>query len=603
MKGLLMKARSVLSLVAFTLALNPLAHAQQAPQLPRAAQIIGAAAYVPMEAKQLANPQIIYANGKLMAESGLDLQMIIEKAAWAAPVSGETAGGYTNKVKIVFADGYGGIGLNGNEGNGRTFTVDTIWENKGGGITPFVSNTSEVTHRNGASLLPEGIHEAVWSNMLAEELPNGASRILAIIATGTRVGGPDGEPRVLIVREAPVRPAHFVINEYAEARGSERDKARIADSMKHIVNALPQPKNSTAITEEEKFRSGIMEMIDRQAEMHSYGWAHSLFHGGTSPSNAGLDGRALDFGTFQALDGYQKIRVIHDDGFNGETEVYKRDLLKNIRDSLVKTLPQNLLNALPTEQEWFERFDNKYSSTQRKELLRLAGAFNEFAGNLLNTKEGAALANLLKRIAEAGNEKKVEKWKLQGYSTEYFKQGTYNLGEILAAATSIDLDTAKDSAELARVLPNENLRGQFIYLYSKTFQAQRDLAASQGINAKAEMDYRGAAVKMRNKKMTSLFATVENEKKIWAANAEFKEKGNTGSVQTLIDQTIAENRRDFHDARPFTVVLGEKLIDGKYERSVFDAKTGKLTRELAPTAKVKSSVRGGSCKEVFSAAI
>jgi uncharacterized protein YdiU (UPF0061 family) len=187
-----MKARSVLSL-AFALALSPLAHSQQ---LPDNAKIIGPRAYVPMQAKQLANPNAIYVNQQLMAEHGLDVQKIFDIAAYAAPVTGETAGGYTNKTKTVYADGYGGIGLNGNEGNGRTFTVDSIWENKGGGITPFVSQTSEVTHRNGASLLPEGIHEAIWSNLLAQELPGSAYRILAIIATGTRVGGPDGEPRV-----------------------------------------------------------------------------------------------------------------------------------------------------------------------------------------------------------------------------------------------------------------------------------------------------------------------------------------------------------------------------------------------------------------------
>lgn len=592
-----MKARSVLSMMAFALAFNPLSvHADP----PEAAKIIGAKAFVPMEAKQLANPEAVYVNRKLMQEYGLDVRKIIEMTAYAAPVAGETAGAYTDKTKTVYADGYGGIGMNGNEGNGRTFTVDSMWENKGGGITPFVAVTSEASHRNGASLLPEGVHEAIWSNLLAEELPRGAHRVLAIISTNTRVGGPDGEPRVLIVREAPIRPAHFVVNEYAEKRGSERDKARIEDAMKHIVDALPQPKDSKAKTQGERFRSGIFEMIDRQAQMHSYSWAHSLFHGGTSPSNAGLDGRALDFGTFQAFDGYQKIRVIHDDGFSGETEVFKRDLLKNMRDSLVKTLPPELLAALPSEREWSQRFDQSFKNNQAAELLRLAGSFNEFTPELLSSRQGRDLSKLLKTLADAGNEQKIEKWKLQAFSQEYFNQGTYNLGKILKAISTIDLDSPKDSAALTEALPDTTLRNQLVELYVQTFRQQRDLAAAQGISAKAEIDYRRLASNIRNKKMSSLFANVENEKKIWAVNDDFKAKGHTGSVQNLIDKTILESRRDFHDARPFTLVLNEKLVDGRYERNVFDAKTDLVARELAPVQKnTQSHVAGGMCKNIF----
>ncbi|KYG67066.1 hypothetical protein AZI86_08620 [Bdellovibrio bacteriovorus] len=594
-----MKARSVLSLVAFTMAFQPMAYAQKAP-LPDAAKIIGAGAFVPMQAKQLANPNAIYLNHKLMAEQGLDLQKVLEMTAFAAPVSGETAGGYTNKTKTVYADGYGGIGLNGNEGNGRTFTVDSMWENKGGGITPFVAATSEASHRNGASLLPEGIHEAIWSNLLADELPRGAHRVLAIIATGTRVGGPDGEPRVLIVREAPIRPAHFVVNENGQKRGTEREKNRISDAMKHITNALPQPKNSTARTEAERFRSGIFEMIDRQAQMHSYGWAHSLFHGGTSPSNAGMDGRALDFGTYQALDGYQKIRVIHDDGFNGETKVYKTDLLKDMRDSLVKTLPPELARAMPSEQEWFERFDQTFERTQLLEMLRLAGSFNETTSALLNTHEGLQLAKLVKSMAEAGNEKEIEKWKLPGFAEDYFKQGTYSLEKVMTALAELNLSAPADTAKLMALVPDSALRAQLIEWYVRTFRMQQDMLAQVGISGQAEGKYRLEAAKIRNKKMTELFSTVDNEKKIWAVNDEFKEKGGKiSSVQTLIDSTIEQSRRDFHDAKPYTLVISERRVNGKYERTVFDAKLGKTMKVQAPIKVLNDSVHGGSCRSVF----
>jgi uncharacterized protein YdiU (UPF0061 family) len=477
-------------LVPCLVTLNGLAaqHVFSAP--PSHQALLGTETYITMPMHRLAQPRLIYADQEALKKRGISIDQVLEKFAFASPVDGESAHLYTNEIKTAYVDGNGGIGLNENFGSGRAAIIEQDWQIKGSGRTPMVNPNADSSHRNGASDLSESIHEAIWSNLLAEELPYGAFRVVAIIATGSHVhsGGMDGRPRVLIVREDPLRPGHFVINPSAEKLNDPRDRARIDAAMKNIVKALPQPAGANFVDEGTKFRSGIFEFIDRQAIQHSYAWAHSLFHGGTSATNTGMDGRMLDFGTFSAFDGYPKARVIDEDGFMGETVTFKIDLLKDIRDSWVKSLSPALLAALPSEQEWFDRFESTYQSNRQAEMLRLAGVFTEFKAELLKTSEGQRLAKLLIYLAEAGNDQKIEIWK----GENPFEHGVYNVGAILS--------TAAHSQDLQKLIPNDLIRKQFTTSYKNLFIQQQRMAANHGINAKAETEYRKIATEIRNKK-------------------------------------------------------------------------------------------------------
>ena len=571
----------ILLAISQTLSLNTFA-VDTAP--PRNQQVLGAATYVTMPLQKLAHPVLLWADRDFLLRHGVMPNLITDYFAYAAPSLGETGASYLPEFITAFIDGNGGIGMNDNFGSGRAAIIHEDWQIKGSGRTVMVNPKADLYHSNGAALMAEGIHEAVWSRLLAEELPYGAFRTVAVIATGSYLDT-DLQPRALIVREDPLRPGHYVINPSAELLGDARDAARIKAAMEHLLAALPTPAGAIPIKKSDQFRVKTFEFIERQAIQHGYAWSRGLFHGGTSPSNAGLDGRMIDFGTFSAFDGYPKVRVIDEDGFFGDTSLYKRDLLKNIRDSWVRTLSPELLAGLPSEQEWFDRFETTFQRTRKTEMLRLAGAFSEFSSELFARSEGKKLAEILLKLAEAGNDKEIEAWK--GESP--WGTGTYNLGKILKAAAEVELQGLNvELPALKAALPQVKLRREFVEAYKKAFRTQRSFAAQKGIAATAESEYRRLASEIRNRKMTTLFRADTNEKPIWDLIAKFKKTGDPKPTQDYVDELVAENRREFRDAAPFTIVLRESK--DRTERLVFDAQSGR-------TSKVRINrefIRGGT---------
>ena len=521
-------------------------------QPPKHQSVLGAATYVTMPLRGLTHPKLLWADTEYLAGQGISPDQILKKFAYASPVDGESAESYSNETKIGFVDGNGGIGMNGNFGSGRAATIVETragsastgqdWQIKGSGRTPMVNKDSDQYHRNGASVLGEGIHEAIWGKLLALEMPYGAYRTVAVIATGS-LG--------------------------------------------------VHPKNKT-----EKFRAGIFEFIDRQAIQHGYAWAHSLFHGGTSPTNAGLDGRMLDFGTFSAFDGYPNARVIDEDGFFGDTELYKRDLLKDIRDSWVRTLSSDLLAVLPSEAEWFNRFEATFQTTRQREMLRLAGAFTEFTSELMARSEGQRLAKVLIKIAEAGNTKKIEIWEGQNP----FGTGTYNLGKILAlAAGESFVNGDVENSGLRKLIPEEGQRTEFVDAYVSFLKIERQLALHVGISPAAETRYRRLAVKMRNRKMTAVFRLNKNEKHIWKIEADFAANGDPKPVQSYIDNIISESRRDFHHVAPYSIVYTEANSKLKNAARVFDAVKNQFVTEPSTDVVRTIPVRASRLSEKTSA--
>lgn len=562
-----------LVLYALVATLAAATHALESPH-PRHQKVLGAATYITMPVNKLASPTLLWADFDFLLQRGILPNQTLAKFAFASPVEGESAAVYRQEFVTAYVDGNGGTGMNGNFGSGRAAIIQEDWQIKGSGPTAMVNPNADGSHRNGASFIAEGIHEAIWGRLLAYELPYGAFRTVALIATGSHIGR-DSQPRVLIVREDPLRPGHYVINPTAEALGDPRDAARIKEAMEHILDALPSPPGDLPVTAALRFMAKVNEFIDRQAIQHGYAWAHSLFHGATSPSNAGMDGRMIDFGTFSAFDGYPKVRVIDEDGFFGDTSTYQRDLLKNIRDSWVRTLPKILLAGLPSEAQWFERFEMKYQKTRQIEMLRLAGSFTEFGEELLTRPQGQNLAQILLQLAEAGNDKEIEVWK----GENPFGAGTYNLKEILSAAASESLaGFSSELPNLKRAIHQDAIRKTFADAYLALFRLQQTLAFREGISAEAEWQYRLLASKIRNNKMTTVFRTNENESVIWALINKYKENGFPQPIRQYIDRAVAENRREFRDAAAYTLVLKENQVGYKTERIVFNALTGQTTR-------------------------
>jgi hypothetical protein len=65
-------------------------------------------------------------------------------------------------------------------------------------------------------------------------------------------------------------------------------------------------------------------------------------------------------------------------------------------------------------------------------------------------------------------------------------------------------------------------------------------------------------------------------------------------IQQFIDKTIADNRRDFHDVAPFSVVAQENKAGMIKTRKVFDAKTGQM---------ITTGSRANSCHMFYKQAL
>jgi hypothetical protein len=585
---LVVKMSRLSSIITIAILSASLSEAVLANERPANMDYVGREAYKPVVMRRLRNARTAFVNLSMANELGYvtsnegritnNWERLLKDYGSAVLTKGETDDAYTKDTNVGYAAGIGGMGMNGNLGDGRSI-VTGRFRKKGGGPTPMVSPIADLDHSSGASIMREAIREALIANLLAQELPYGAYQTLTLLDTGTQASHNSAEyqERAINIAEDPLRFGHFVLNPAAEQLGGEYkkfDEERIATGMSRIAEALPAPAgfNPTGKSQAEIFRIKLFEAIDRQAIQHAYGWAHRFFYGTISPSNAAIDGRMFDFGAVAFMDGYARVQLIADDGPNGSTEHFKRDLLKDIRDSWVKTLPPALLAALPSEKEWFDRFEHTYQKMRRTEMVRLAGSIDAIETKVLAGDAARNLGRLLVEMADAGNDQTIHTYKGE---TNYFGTGLYNMRQILNALAAVDLDnTDAMRTNLTQLIPPRNLRDQLITLYQEVFTRQRQIAAQVGIRSAAEARYRKEAAEIRNRPMDLMFWD-SSENGINEARKNYSSGKDPMAIQNFITERIQASRRDFRDAAPFTLVLSEKVNaqTGQRTRHLFDART------------------------------
>lgn len=565
--------------------------------LPANMSLLGPTAYKAVTMHHLQHPRIAFVNHDMAYGLGYTDNKLLQVYGNAVLTKGEKNADYTNETVTGYAAGIGGIGMNGNLGDGRSIVVGQFRE-KGGGPTPMVSPIADGDHKSGASIMRESIRETMIANLLATELPYGTLQTLTVLATGTLAShnSQEYQDRAINVAEDPLRFGHFVLNESAEKLGGDYlkfDRARVAAAMDHLLADLPSPAglDLSGKSEGEVFRAKLFEAIDRQAVQHGYAWAHRFFYGTISPSNAALDGRMFDFGAVTFLNGYPRVQLIEDDGPSGDTLHFKRDLLKDIRDSWAKTLPPALLAALPSEQEWFDRFEQTYQAMRRSEMVRLAGTIDAIENEVIDTPAARALGVLLVKMAEAGNDKEIHTYRGDEIPAH---PGTYDMQAIFSAlAASQPSDRMSLNGNLASLVRDVSLRERLISLYVEVFSRQQAIAGQHGISPAAESRYRLEAAKIRNRPMYAMFWD-ESEAGIERARKEFASSQNPAAIQDFVTNTIERSRREFRDAAPFTMVLNEKMNPqtGHRTRFLFNARTNKFeTQNL--------SVRESNCSRLL----
>ena len=208
-------------------------------------KFLGRQSYIPVVTQKLEKPKLVYADLPQEKLSLSDQIFLLNKWGWAVRTPNEPASAYLQEFRAHSASFYGGNGMNGNIGDGRT-SVEGDENFKGIGPTGMVNPHTEEGHNSGTLKIDHAVLEAVWSKLLDLELPYGANRVRGILGTNT-IEDRDGHPglRVLIVRDDFLRPAHFITNETsAKVDRTQADNERVRLAILNLPEALPQAANT-----------------------------------------------------------------------------------------------------------------------------------------------------------------------------------------------------------------------------------------------------------------------------------------------------------------------------------------------------------------------
>jgi len=257
-----------------------------------------ACGHVPVPVRRASAARLLWLNERAAAddpefarlgrEAGRYGEHLLAQCAWQVAEPGEAAD------TIAHADRYGGSGIGHNGGSGRALNLHG-YNIKGVGRTPLVSALTGRSHAAGGAYLEEAVRETLFAEIVAQGFPHAAVPTLALIDLGQVQDwhtdwSPRRERRVLLVRPAFLRPAHFeravgfVAHDGLGARG---DSERVA-AMFETLGAENLP--------------GLFERLWlRWAEQLAHGFVFQLSHGNNTSSNIALDGRLVDFGAATAL--------------------------------------------------------------------------------------------------------------------------------------------------------------------------------------------------------------------------------------------------------------------------------------------------------------
>jgi hypothetical protein len=199
----------------------------------------------------------------------------------------------------LFADRYGGTGGSPHGGSGRCAMLGR-YNAKGIGRTPLVSDKVDWWHSTGLMWLSEGIREAISSELAHFEQPYGAVPTIAIIDTGIDVQR-DSVSRIercgIAVRANFMRPAHFERSIYFGSSGFE-------GSDQHLDAIRVEKLTKLAMNNDGLIGSlfpGFLPMMKMHAEQIGAARALRLWQGRFLTSNASIDGRLADFGSFRQV--------------------------------------------------------------------------------------------------------------------------------------------------------------------------------------------------------------------------------------------------------------------------------------------------------------
>jgi len=274
----------------------------------------------------------------------------------------------------AWADRYGGHGIGGNGGSGRAGLYSGVYL-KGIGPTPLIGRTADRFHSSGGAYLEEAVRETIFGEIFDAELPWRAIRTKAIIDTlEDQIWDPDPnsnspvplERRVLIVRDALLRPAHLLrANHFA----GEEDLVGARDVQRTLHNLQAVIENVGSA----RLEASLRTFWYRWADQCAYLYVNRLTQGPPTPSNIDLEGRLMDFGAASSLPDWCAAVVVPGEPENG----YE---LPRLAAYIENFYAEHREPVLTNGDSWFDyasalaaECTARYYRTLGVEILRLSG--------------------------------------------------------------------------------------------------------------------------------------------------------------------------------------------------------------------------------------
>jgi hypothetical protein len=550
-------------------------------------------AFAPFSARRIVGAELAWRNPQLPLSSP-------ERYAYAIPAEADPEGMYTTEEKTFLAERYGGKGTV-NNGGGVRCGIDGDVQVKGIGRNGLAGKSPVFWYSHGGATLEEGIREAIWGEVCCIALPHGGVRAYAVLATQTTCPfpGADGTveqlPRGLILREAVLRPAHYLPQPYYEPTDDiaqrypsdgARTKAAVLAFGKGLSTVLGEPPASGF--DVDYLNRGLREMIRRFAEQHAAARAKKIMHGTVGCSNISLDGRWLDYGTISTLSDYGPVITgfRQPDFWNEPTAL--APTLQNLVYYVGKWLSVDAGPGLLSYLDVAASYTRIYEERLRLEFLKLTGLPERW---LAKAEEPVRerLYRVMREINARGNREPFK------YSRERLdlpdKFGAYHLNTILKKVCR-HADPAAADAAVRGMLDDASLRARFIAAYFALRAQSLTLARAAGVDPAGLMLSASVDAGRRNRSVASL----HRWNLLARVNALLADGIDETAVAVLIQSVVDEAAVVFGEPGPDGTLLD---IDRRRDQSTYlredgtaVVKRGDATRELGRTELLSGAVPG-----------
>lgn len=371
-------------------------------------KLLPPSSFVYFDVYKASRPSIAWENENLAIEGKL------EDYAYFLPLLGDPPDSVQDSKMTVLGERYGGEGIGANGGGVRCGISGSV-QVKGIGQNQLAGIGTDFFHSYGGASLNEGIVEAIWGEILQVALPFGAARVFGLIQTDTRVPllcpEPGRDPttaRALILRQPPLRPAHYMRSIYFEPSADMKSTASDTLRTKLAIQSLPKifsllfGEKTTEIRDVDYVNNGLKQIFSRAAQQIASARAKRVMHGSLMGSNISIDGSWLDFSTTSSMPDYGHIIISpRTPSFIREEETLL-DTIVDLQFYALKYLEIENRSELVTSEDLWNTLISQLDSSLQISFLKLTGV-SESRLDSIDFQTRSKLYNVFLKIIRAGN--------------------------------------------------------------------------------------------------------------------------------------------------------------------------------------------------------